>query len=77
MVLFTSKQSNFKSKYKPNVLKKVVHYDWYMHKSERLDVITNGDAEIKTYLKYLSKAIIKKIKLNSQNLWAKCIKQMH
>jgi len=61
MVLFTSNKSNFKSKYTPNVLKKVVHYDWYMHKAKRLDVLINGEAGTKTYLKYLLKSIIKKL----------------
>lgn len=60
MVLFTPKVYNFKSKYAYNVLKNVVHYELFMHRAKLLNEITNGDAGIKTYLKYLLKSIIKK-----------------
>lgn len=61
MVLFTPKDYDIKSKYSNNVLKKLVHYEWYLDKSMRLDVLINGNAEPKVYFKYLIKSIVKKI----------------
>lgn len=62
MVLFIPKENDFKSNYIiNNVLKKLVHYEWYLDKSERLDLLTNSNAETKLYFKYLIKSILKKI----------------
>lgn len=63
MVLFTPKESNFKSKQTYNVLKNVVHPEFFMHKAKRLEAIENGDAGIRTSLKYFVKSIKNKIQL--------------
>ncbi|WP_447951996.1 class I SAM-dependent methyltransferase [Chryseobacterium koreense] len=59
MVLFVPKDFAFDTDLPQNVLKKIVHPDWYLDKSKRLEVLMNGDAETKLYLKLLMKSITK------------------
>ena len=62
MVVFVSENSNFDTSLSKNTLKKIVHYEWYLDKAKRLDLIMTGNADTKFYFKNFIKSFFKKNK---------------